>query len=135
MLTRHWYGLLLAAAVPVLAQAQVQAQTGPRIPVEDFTPLLLQAIDAPSGTAQGTLIGPAAQAISQHFAASTPIRVDVSTQLVYAQHGCRRLQVAVWQDDVRLQPGAAPARQSITFGINYCLDGKPPADLTKGAPR
>ncbi|WP_256081035.1 hypothetical protein [Massilia sp. YIM B04103] len=125
MLTRCCTGSLLVLA----AAAHAQAPEPPRRAVEDLRPLLLQAIDAPSGTAKGVLGGPLVQAIGAHFGTSAPVLVDVSTLVRYAQPGCRRLKVQVWQDGVRLAPGAAPVRQSMEFGINYCRDGLPPASL------
>ncbi|NVD97710.1 hypothetical protein [Massilia sp. BJB1822] len=125
MLTRCSGGCLLVLA----AAAHAQAPDAPRAVVEEFRPLLVRAIDAPTGTAKGVLTGPLVQVISSHFGTSAPILVDVRTVARYAQPGCRRLQVLVWQEGVRLAPGEAPGRQSMEFGINYCRDGLPPASL------
>ena len=106
-----------------------------RTPVQDARPLLMAAIDAADGRAQGVLTGEVADAISQRFKATTPIYIDVTTERRYAQAGCSRLNLRFWQDGVQL-PGlksaseAAPRRQTIDFGINCCRDGQPPRSLS-----
>jgi len=96
---------------------------------------MLAALDSPDGEAHGFLVGEVADAISQRFNATTPIYIDVSTEMRYAQRGCSRLNVRFWQDGVQLPNyGAggvqAPRRQTIDFGINYCRDGQPPRSLS-----
>ena len=119
--------LICSIATDTLAQA--------RTPVQDARPLLIAAIDAADGRAQGVLTGEVADAISQRFKATTPIYIDVTTERRYAQAGCSRLNLRFWQDGVQL-PGlnsaraAAPHRQAIEFGINYCRDGQPPRSLS-----
>ena len=61
--------------------------------------------------------------------ANTPISIDVTTDKRYRQPGCSRLKVTFWQDGVWLPGAQAPRKQSIEFGINYCLDGLPPKSL------
>jgi len=34
-----------------------------------------------------------------------------------------------WQDGVLLPGASSPRRQTMDFGINYCLDGRPPQSL------
>ena len=92
--------------------------------------LLIAAIDAPSGQAQGVLVGEIADAITQRFKGTTPIYIDVTTERRYAQAGCSRLKVRFWQDGVQLPGVPAPRRQTIDFGINYCRDGQPPRSLS-----
>lgn len=116
--------LALALCAPVVAGAQE------RIAVPDARPLLLAAIDAPDGRAHGVLAGPVADAITAHFKATSPVYIDVSTERRYAQPGCRRLKVSFWQDGVQLPGAAAPRRQTIDFGLNYCRDGLPPRSLS-----
>ena len=110
----------LLLALPALAAAQQ------RLPVPDARPLLLAAIDAPDGRAHGLLAGPLADAITSRFRATSPIHIDVSTLRRYAQPGCSRLNVRFWQDGVHLPGAAAPRRQTVDFGIDYCRDGLPP---------
>lgn len=116
--------LLLAAALVCSAQASE------RTPVTDPRPLLLAAIQSTDGQARGVLTGNVADAISKRFAASTPIFIDVTTERRYVQAGCSRLKVTFWQDGVLLPGAKAPRKQTIEFGINYCLDGLPPKSLS-----
>lgn len=99
--------------------------------VSDARPLLLAALRAPDGQAHGLLDGELAQAITRRFDASGPIHIDVTTVHRYAQVGCSRLTVTVWQDGVKLPGAASPQTQRIEFGINYCLDGRPPTSLER----
>ena len=110
------------------AHAAVQAQD--RVPVQDARSLLIAAIESPSGQAQGVLVGDIADAITRRFQGTTPIYIDVTTERRYAQAGCSRLKVRFWQDGVQLPGVPAPRRQTIEFGINYCLDGQPPRSLS-----
>jgi hypothetical protein len=116
--------LLWAAALDCNAQAPDRA------PVTDPRPLMLAAIQSTDGQARGVLTGDVADAISKRFAASTPIFIDVTTQRRYLQAGCSRLKVTFWQDGVLLPGAKAPRKQTIEFGINYCLDGLPPKSLS-----
>jgi hypothetical protein len=100
-----------------------------RRPVAEVKPLLIEAIDTSGGEAHGRLTGELADAISRQFQTSSPINVDVTTLIRYAQEGCRRLSVLIWQENVHFRPGTAAARQSVEFGINYCRTGLPPRSL------
>jgi hypothetical protein len=91
--------------------------------------VLLAAIQASNGEAHGMLTGDIANSISQRFGASSPIFIDVTTERRYQQPGCSRLKVIFWQDGVLLPGAKAPRKQSMQFGINYCLDGLPPKSL------
>ena len=53
----------------------------------------------------------------------------MSTAKRYRETGCSRLKVLFWQEDVKLPDVAVPRKQTIEFGINYCLDGLPPKSL------
>lgn len=105
-----------------------------RNPVEDLRVVLVQAIDAPDGQAHAVLAGASAEAITAKFKATSQIFVDVSTLKRYSQEGCRRLRLALWQDGVVL-PGplgaSGPQRRSVSFDLNYCRDGSPPASLSE----
>ena len=114
----------------VITGVVFDASAQERIPVRDARPLLIAAIDAPSGEAHGMLVGEIADAITQRFKGTSPIYIDVTTERRYAQTGCRRLKVRFWQDGVQLPGVAAPRRQTIDFGINYCRDGQPPKSLS-----
>lgn len=111
------------------AIAFAQPATLSRRPVTEVKPLMLEAIDSPSGDAHGRLTGELVDAISRQFKTSAPLNVDVTTLARYAEEGCRRLAVLIWQEDVRLRAEATGARQSVEFGINYCRNGLPPRSL------
>jgi len=120
----------IAFTLLLLATLDCNAQAPERAPVTDPRPLMLAAIQSSDGQARGVLTGDVADAISKRFAASTPIFIDVTTERRYVQTGCSRLKVTFWQDGVLLPGAKAPRKQTIEFGINYCLDGLPPKSLT-----
>ncbi|MFH1658316.1 MAG: hypothetical protein ABIG35_03295 [Pseudomonadota bacterium] len=101
----------------------------PRAPVSDPRPVMLAALRSVDGEAHAILSGEIAEALTQRFAATSPIYIDVTTEKRYAQAGCARLKVSFWQDGVLLPGAPSPHRQTIDFGINYCLDGQPPQSL------
>ena len=115
--------LLLAFVSPVCADDRE------RTPVPDARPLLLAALQSSDGQALGVLTGEMADAISKRFGATSPIYIDVTTERHYRQAGCSRLKVIFWQDGVLLPGASGPRRQTMDFGINYCLDGRPPQSL------
>lgn len=100
-----------------------------RAPVPDARPLLMAALRAEDGRANGVLSGELAEGITRRFQAAGPVFIDVSTVHRYVQPGCARLTVTFWQDGVLLPGTSGPERQTIEFGINYCLDGQPPRAL------
>ena len=115
--------LLAALALPVFADDVL------RTPVPDARPLMLGALQATDGQAHGVLTGEMADAITKRFGATSPIYIDVTIEKRYAQSGCSRLKVTFWQDRVLLPGARTPRRQTMDFGINYCLDGRPPQSL------
>ncbi len=119
-----------AALWMIACAAHAQTDSVLRTPVTDPRPLMIAAIEAPSGAAHGVLTGGTADAITQKFKSKTPIFIDVTTEKRYAQAGCSRLKVLFWQDSVLLPGATAPRKQTIEFGINYCRDGQPPRSLS-----
>ena len=115
-----------AALMVVLA---CQAQSAERQPVADARPLMISALKSSDGQAHGVLSGELAEAITQRFSATSPIFIDVTTEKRYREPGCARLKVSFWQEGVHLPNVPSPRRQTIDFGINYCLDGLPPKSL------
>jgi hypothetical protein len=115
--------LIAGFAAPVIADEM------PRAPVSDPRPVMLAALQSVNGDAHGILSGEIAEALTQRFAATSPIYIDVTTEKRYAQAGCARLNVRFWQDGVLLPGASSPRRQTMDFGINYCLDGQPPQSL------
>ena len=120
--------LVYAAALAVLA-SPVLADDMLRTRVPDARPVMLAAIQATDGQAHGILTGEMADAITKRFGATSPIYIDVATEKRYAQAGCSRLKVTFWQDGVLLPGATTPRRQTMDFGIDYCLDGRPPQSL------
>ncbi|MEO3715632.1 hypothetical protein [Roseateles flavus] len=131
--------LITLAATPIVVIAGHGTPPDPvsRTAVTDVRPLMIEALQAPLGQAHGVLTGMNAQAITLHFKATSPIHIDVATLQRFAQAGCARLQVTFWQEGVQLggqgPEAAGPRRQTIDFGINYCLDGRPPLSLAPEA--
>ena len=115
--------LLAALALPVFADDGIRAIS----PAGHV--LMLGALQATDGQAHGVLTGEMADAITRRFGATSPILIDVTTEKHYAQPGCSRLKVTFWQDGVLLPGATTPRRQTMDFGINYCLDGRPPQSL------
>ena len=123
---------MFAFALPVLAApafAEDSAGMFPRTEVSDARPVMLAAIQATDGEAHGILTGDVAHAITQRFGATSPIFIDVTTERRYQQPGCSRLKVIFSQDGVLLPGAKASHKQTMEFGINYCLDGLPPKSL------
>ena len=120
--------LIYAAALAVLA-SPVLADDVLRTRVPDARPVMLAALQATDGQAHGILTGEMADAITKRFGATSPIYIDVTTEKRYAQAGCSRLKVTFWQDGVLLPGATTPRRQTMDFGIDYCLDGRPPQSL------
>ena len=121
-----------AALLPIFASpllANEFADDRVRTPVPDARPVMLVALQSADGQAHGVLSGEMADAITKRFGATSPIYIDVATEKHYAQPGCSRLQVRFWQDGVLLPGATTPRRQTMDFGINYCLDGRPPQSL------
>ena len=116
----------MVAATAMMSNATAQERT----PVQDAQPLLIAAIGAPDGQSRGVLVGEIADAITRQFKGTSPIYIDVATERRYAQAGCSRLKVRFWQDGLQLPGVVSPRRQTIDFGINYCLDGLPPKSLS-----
>jgi len=120
--------LVYATALAVLA-SPVRADDVSRAPVPDARPVMLAALQATDGQAHGILTGEMADAITRRFGATSPIYIDVTTEKRYAQPGCGRLKVTFWQEGVLLPGATTPRRQTMDFGIDYCLDGRPPQSL------
>jgi hypothetical protein len=118
------------ACLAVMAGVAPNAAAQERAPVQDARPLLIAAIEAPDGQSRGVLVGEIADAITRQFKGTSPIYIDVTTERRYTQAGCSRLNVRFWQEGVQLPGAAAPRRQTIDFGINYCRDGLPPKSLS-----
>lgn len=120
----------VAVSCMIVVAANAQTFAIVRTPVTDPRPLLVAAIDSPTGEAHGVLTGDTADVINRKFNAAMPILIDVTTEKRFAQTGCSRLKLRFWQDAVLLPGAATPRTQTIEFGINYCRDGQPPRSLS-----
>ena len=116
------------AAITLLAFTASNVDAIERQAVTTVKPLLLTALD--QGEAHGVLVGQAAQYIAQTFKSTAPIEIDVKTAQVLGEPGCKRLAVTTSQDGVvdfnREERDAKPARNSFTYQLNYCRDGRTP---------
>jgi hypothetical protein len=100
-----------------------------RLPVDNLQPLLIAAIDSPSGTARGELSGKLGAAMMRLFKSDKPVLVDVSTLYRFKQAGCSRLNVRLSQGAVVLNDASKPKDMVAEIGINYCRDGSPPNEF------
>ena len=121
--------LLLCVPIAIQVSMASAAESVARLPVDDFRPLLVQAIDSSEGSAYGILIGPMAEALTAKLRATSPILIDVTTLRRYKQAGCSRLNVRFLQDGVVMPGSDRPHRQTFDLGLNYCRDGQPPKSL------
>lgn len=128
MRTRLRPGAAVMAAATLVCALTAQAEPL-RTPVPDARPVLRSALQSTDGTAHGVLTGEIADAITERFEATSPIYIDVSTERRYREPGCSRLKVLFWQEGVRLPDAKAPRKQTIEFGIDYCVTGLPPRSL------
>lgn len=90
-------------------------------------PLLLQAIDAPDGRAQGEIVGPIADKFRETTKSSAPVMAEVTTIKSFKQEGCKRLNMRLKQANVPTKDGKT-AEFAIDYGINLCRDGSPPTE-------
>lgn len=90
-------------------------------------PLLVTAIDAPDGTANGVLTGSIAEKMHQTTQSRDPIQVEVTTLKEFKQEGCKRLNVRLIQPNALTKNGGR-ADFKVDYGINYCRDGSPPVE-------
>jgi hypothetical protein len=89
--------------------------------------LLMEAIDAPTGSAQGVVVGPIAQQFRASTGSTAPVRAEVTTIKRFQQEGCKRLNVRLIQANVMAANGK-PTEFAIDYGLNLCRDGSPPTE-------
>ena len=90
-------------------------------------PLLLQAIDAPDGRAQGEIVGPIADKFRETTKSSAPVMAEANTIKSFKQEGCKRLNLRLKQANVMTKEGK-PVEFAVDYGINLCRDGNPPTE-------
>lgn len=89
--------------------------------------LMLEAIDAPGGTARGVIVGPIAGKFGVTTGSVAPILAEVSTLKSFKQEGCKRLNVRLKQGNVPTKDGRL-ADFGVAYGLNLCRDGSPPTE-------
>jgi len=97
--------------------------------------LLMQALNAPDGTAKGIVEGKEADAIHTATGVSDPIRAEVSTIKKFNQEGCSRLAVRLVQPNTPTKEGGK-TDFALNYELNLCRNGMPPSegmDLGKAA--
>lgn len=97
----------------------------------NIKPLLLQAIDAPDGRAEGEIVGPIADKFRETTGSNAPVVAEVTTIKRFQQEGCSRLALRLTQNDVPTQDGKR-VPFSIEYGLNLCRDGNPPDEALQG---
>lgn len=115
-------GFHIAAAVAYLAASGAMAAE-----YSSIKPLMLEAIDAPGGTAKGVIAGPIADKFAATTGSRSPVVVEVATLKSYQQEGCKRLNVRLKQAGVQTKDGKS-AEFGIDYGVNLCRDGSPPTE-------
>ena len=90
-------------------------------------PLLLQAIDAPDGRAQGEIVGTIADKFRETTKSSAPVMAEVTTIKSFKQEGCKRLNVRLTQANVPTKDGKL-AEFAVNYELNLCRDGSPPTE-------
>ena len=70
-----------------------------------YRPEMLQAIDAPGGTARGVIVGPVAKKFRETTGSVAPVMAEVTTLKSFRQEGCKRLNVRLKQANVPTTDG------------------------------
>ena len=115
------YRPLIALAI-ILAAAPALAEE-----YSSVKPLLLLAIDAPDGTAKGTLIGPIAERMHRTTHSLDPIEMEVTTLKEFKQEGCKRLNLRLIQPNALAKDGRR-GDFKLDYGINFCRNGSAPTE-------
>ena len=89
--------------------------------------LLMQALNAPDGTAKGIVAGKEADAIHAATGASDPVRAEVSTIKKFNQEGCSRLAVRLVQPNTPTKEGGK-TDFALNYELNLCRNGMPPSE-------
>lgn len=113
------------AIVPVVAMVLI-----PITHAAEYTSakaLLLQAIDAPDGRAQGEIVGPIADKFRETTKSSAPVMAEVTTIKSFKQEGCKRLNMRLKQANVPTKDGKL-AEFAVNYELNLCRDGSPPTE-------
>lgn len=117
---RNLIGISAAMVLACLQPAHAEQFT-------DTKALLLRAIDAYDGRAQGEIVGPIADKFRETTKSSAPVMAEVTTIKSFKQEGCKRLNMRLKQANVPTKDGKT-AEFAIDYGINLCRDGSPPVE-------
>lgn len=88
---------------------------------------MLEAIDSPSGSVSGVVVGPVADKFASTTGSRSQVMVEVTTLKSFRQEGCKRLNVRLKQANVQAKDGKS-AEFGIDYGVNLCRDGSPPTE-------
>ncbi|MEO1767663.1 hypothetical protein [Thiobacter aerophilum] len=116
----------MAAAICLAGSAHAAEYTSAK-------PLLLQAIDAPDGRAQGEIVGPIADKFRETTKSSAPVMAEVTTIKSFKQEGCKRLNVRLTQANVPTKDGKL-VEFAVNYELNLCRDGSPPTEGVNHSP-
>ena len=121
--------IFLKKSVIAVLFISLSAVAGPSRSAEytNIKPLLVEAIDAADGKANGTIVGPIADKFRTTTGSLAPVLVRVSTIKSFKQEGCRRLNVRMSQANVMTRDGKA-TDFGIDYGFNMCRNGSPPTE-------
>jgi hypothetical protein len=117
----------LSQRIAALAATMCLAGTAHAAEYTSAKPLLLQAIDAPDGRAQGEIVGPIADKFRETTKSTAPVMAEVTTIKSFKQEGCKRLNLRFKQANVMTKEGK-PVEFVVDYGINLCRDGSPPTE-------
>ena len=90
-------------------------------------PVMLEALNAPGGTANGVLVGPIADKFAASTGSAAPVVVEVTTLKSFKQEGCKRLNVRLKQANVPTKEGKL-AEFGVDYSLNLCRDGSAPTE-------
>lgn len=83
-----------------------------------------KAIEHPSGTAQGVMVGPIAERFTQQFGVATPLLVDARVVKSFSDD-CKRLSIQFTKRAVPTPHG--PQDVQTAMELNVCSNGLPPS--------
>lgn len=96
-----------------------------------FKPLIMQAIDAPSGTASHTYAKdePWVKIMRQRFGTEGPVTVTAKVVKRWKQAGCAQVETAFMFHAVRFDPKTKDlVDDGFATNVNTCRDGQPPME-------
>jgi hypothetical protein len=92
--------------------------------------LMMKALNSPSGSASGVVIGDAADKIHSTTGSYDPLRGEVRTLKRYKEEGCSRLEVKLIQPNTPTKEGTK-TDFTLNYDLNLCKSGMPPRDTSQ----